>query len=1171
MSGPSGRPWYHKHIDRMETERLLMECREDGAFLIRESDTVKGAYVLSTIYQNRIHHYRIIPDEEGKLSIQAQQGVQKKHFSSLEDLVQFYSEPKRGLVCGLTTPISQKEETEEENAEADDESDPDDEPDEVSRQHIIISKFLLASLSTVDTSKVDEAFLEMLKTYLNTEVSTDVESMVTPIPQLTCLKELFAEKCEKMHQQLDVFMLQVELVQSLFERAGGAKEAGQSRTHSLRRRRSQFGDKDFDSLGYKLTECSEALQNMETTAFQMFRELSVSMSDRPAPSSSLSQVAGGSAPAVNGEPESDQEVSFDVKVDVGLAGKKNYIIAVSLKEGTLSFCKAGESHGSIVCHQQLLQLVKSRSREQKLGILIEGQSRKDYNFNSMQAREHFCQLIQLIRNNFRAEDDQDSISVFVGTWNMGDASPPNNIDSWLRSLGLGKTLPPALAQPHDIYAIGTQECSVSEKEWANKIKYTLKNLFDLDYEKLAGQTLWGIRLMLFVKPEHTTKITHVQYSQVRTGIGNALGNKGAVGISFFFGSVSLCFINAHLTSGVEKYNRRNQNYHDILKGMGALKQKRLNQFDLTNQFHHLFFFGDLNYRVDLGATEIVEFAKRQDHFAIYQEDQLRKDKDRKKIFVGFEEAPILFPPTYRFIKNQRTLDSYVWHKQKRGYIRLNVPSFCDRVLWKSFPAMNLLNTSYGCTNDIMTSDHSPVFATFQIRGVKQYVPEAARPLPSSSQNAFIILDSCKAKIQTSSRTYFYIELYSTCFEGVVRSSPNNDWLEDLSENYVRPTWCGREHTAKVKPILPEQDFLEQQHVLVMLKSQESDEPYAECCISLRDIISPTLVCVRYELIHQGMSVGDLEAYMHVTLDRYKTEEEEQANIYSDVNFITAETEEATSLDFRGRTRTSQSESVSKEPTTRSRLNSIENRPRMPIPRTGSHSAADRSRVRRNSGSFAPPVPKRRETGKPPAAPTPYGGTKTLPPYSQGTTPPTIPTRRPDSAGSHHGHDRAEKTPSVDSLSSSQARAQIGSPQGGPPIPVKRKLPARPGGSTNSSPPPLPVKSFGIPIDPHPHRHPGTSTPSKEPLPPLPPKSPDPHPLPVARPRQAQVRNRPLSTVESLLETHGLQQFSQKLVRNGYDDIHFVCDISEEELKEIGIPNPTDRNKLLRVFASYRSQ
>jgi hypothetical protein len=33
----------------METEKYLMESREDGSFLIRDSDTVKGAYVLSTM------------------------------------------------------------------------------------------------------------------------------------------------------------------------------------------------------------------------------------------------------------------------------------------------------------------------------------------------------------------------------------------------------------------------------------------------------------------------------------------------------------------------------------------------------------------------------------------------------------------------------------------------------------------------------------------------------------------------------------------------------------------------------------------------------------------------------------------------------------------------------------------------------------------------------------------------------------------------------------------------------------------------------------------------------------------------------------------------------------------------------------------------------------------
>ena len=43
---------------------------------------------------------------------------------------------------------------------------------------------------------------------------------------------------------------------------------------------------------------------------------------------------------------------------------------------------------------------------------------------------------------------------------LGDAGPPPSINTWFRSLGLGKTLPPALAQPHDIYALGTQASGV---------------------------------------------------------------------------------------------------------------------------------------------------------------------------------------------------------------------------------------------------------------------------------------------------------------------------------------------------------------------------------------------------------------------------------------------------------------------------------------------------------------------------------------------------------------------------------------------------------------------------------------------------------------------------------------------------------------------------------------
>lgn len=44
----ANRPWFHGNLGRMETERLLVDSRgKDGSFLIRPSESMKGAYVLS--------------------------------------------------------------------------------------------------------------------------------------------------------------------------------------------------------------------------------------------------------------------------------------------------------------------------------------------------------------------------------------------------------------------------------------------------------------------------------------------------------------------------------------------------------------------------------------------------------------------------------------------------------------------------------------------------------------------------------------------------------------------------------------------------------------------------------------------------------------------------------------------------------------------------------------------------------------------------------------------------------------------------------------------------------------------------------------------------------------------------------------------------------------------
>ncbi|KAH3804671.1 hypothetical protein DPMN_132959 [Dreissena polymorpha] len=45
--------------------------------------------------------------------------------------------------------------------------------------------------------------------------------------------------------------------------------------------------------------------------------------------------------------------------------------------------------------------------------------------------------------------------------------------------------------------------------------------------------------------------------------------------------------------------RRNQNFRDIVKNLTLnLGQKHLSLFDITSQFQHVFWLGDLNYRIE---------------------------------------------------------------------------------------------------------------------------------------------------------------------------------------------------------------------------------------------------------------------------------------------------------------------------------------------------------------------------------------------------------------------------------------------------------------------------------------------------------------------------------------------------------------------------------------------
>ena len=67
--------------------------------------------------------------------------------------------------------------------------------------------------------------------------------------------------------------------------------------------------------------------------------------------------------------------------------------------------------------------------------------------------------------------------------------------------------------------------------------------------------------------------------------------------------------------------------------------------------------------------------------------------------------------------------------------------------------------------------------------------------------------------------------------------------------------------------------------------------------------------------------------------------------------------------------------------------------------------------------------------------------------------------------------------------------------------------------------------------------------------------------------QARSPRATFSSIESLLMPHNLQQYTEALQSNGYDDPHFLADVSDKELQDIGVVIPSDREKVSRAIST----
>ncbi|XP_054164563.1 inositol polyphosphate 5-phosphatase E-like [Oppia nitens] len=308
------------------------------------------------------------------------------------------------------------------------------------------------------------------------------------------------------------------------------------------------------------------------------------------------------------------------------------------------------------------------------------------------------------------------ISIYMTTWNMNNNDPPQDLNPIV--------LPDTIEHVADIMVFGVQEAPGNAlKDWEIDIQKSIGPSHVL----LHSTTHGALHMVIFVKrfliwyvsiPEDET---HNTRSPCAIPI---LKTKGAIAVSFRVFGTSFLFINSHFPAHESQCQSRLEAYERIISSIelpkdSSLLRTRYITPDLTGRFDCVFWFGDLNFRIDLSHENVCQYLQlitSDDMYSqLLENDQLTQAMERNALFRGFSEAAdIRFPPTYKFEINSNTYESVL----KR------VPSYTDRILYRSKRLGHIFCQQYNYVPHFDTSDHKPVFALFmaQIRHGRDDIP-----------------------------------------------------------------------------------------------------------------------------------------------------------------------------------------------------------------------------------------------------------------------------------------------------------------------------------------------------------------------------------------------------------------------------------------------------------------
>jgi len=342
----------------------------------------------------------------------------------------------------------------------------------------------------------------------------------------------------------------------------------------------------------------------------------------------------------------------------------------------------------------------------------------------------------LIKDQETYFSERNDLTVFITTYNCDSTKPQELIaddfnkkffDNWFK-----------IIDSPDIVVVGLQEMvnlesktvnaksffkkakKKSKKDkldnrqqlWVDAITANLLNSQKLQYTNISCTQMVGLFLAIFVKPEIKNRISCLHVDTVETGLKGYHGNKGSIALRMLIDDSSVCIINTHLAAHQDQVVARNNDVVTIMNETKFPPHDKaccyINGGDGSQimDYENVFWFGDMNYRIDpvnnLTREDIVRMAMEGKYDELIKMDQFHNIHSTDKGFPLYPltEGKINFAPTFKYDIGYNHYDTS--EKQR-------IPSWCDRILYRG-TIQQLNYQRHECT----ASDHRPVSSSFRV-------------------------------------------------------------------------------------------------------------------------------------------------------------------------------------------------------------------------------------------------------------------------------------------------------------------------------------------------------------------------------------------------------------------------------------------------------------------------